>query len=160
VESRRQAGHWEGDLIVGAAQRSAIATLVERKTRFTLLVGLSGGHCAQSVGDALIGAFGRLPSTHPFHPLCGQRLDVLYVKRRAWDSVFVCSGRQMPRDAAEYPFVQVHVRIASSSCRTTVPAAHRTTTELPSTTSSEQRSDDGGNCGCSHRGLRMHNQRP
>jgi IS30 family transposase len=92
VESRRQAGHWEGDLIVGAAQRSAIATLVERKTRFTLLVGLSGGHCAQSVGDALIGAFGRLPSTHPFHPLCGQRLDVLYVKRRAWDSVFVCSG--------------------------------------------------------------------
>jgi IS30 family transposase len=63
VESRRQAGHWEGDLIVGAVQRSAIATLVERKTRFTLLVGLPGGHCAQSVGDALIGAFGRLPST-------------------------------------------------------------------------------------------------
>jgi hypothetical protein len=30
--------------------------------------------------------------THPFHPLCGQRLDVLYVKRRAGDSVFVCSG--------------------------------------------------------------------
>jgi len=63
VESRRQAGHWEGDLIVGAAQRSAIATLVERKTRFTLLVALPGGHCAQSVGDALIGAFGRLPTT-------------------------------------------------------------------------------------------------
>jgi transposase, IS30 family len=62
VESRRQAGHWEGDLIVGAAQRSAVATLVERKTRLTLLVGLPEGHSAQSVGDALISTFSKLPA--------------------------------------------------------------------------------------------------
>ncbi len=61
AESRRQAGHWEGDLIVGAAQRSAIATLVERKTRLTLLVGLPLDHSAQSVGDALIATFAALP---------------------------------------------------------------------------------------------------
>jgi hypothetical protein len=30
--------------------------------------------------------------THPFHPLKGQRLEVLYVKCRAGDTVFVCSG--------------------------------------------------------------------
>jgi hypothetical protein len=30
--------------------------------------------------------------THPFHALCGRRLEVLFVKRRAGDSVFVCSG--------------------------------------------------------------------
>jgi hypothetical protein len=30
--------------------------------------------------------------THPFHPLNGQRLDVLYVKRRVEATVFVCSG--------------------------------------------------------------------
>ena len=30
--------------------------------------------------------------THPFHPLNGQRLEVLYVKRRGADTVFVCSG--------------------------------------------------------------------
>lgn len=30
--------------------------------------------------------------THPFHPLIGQRLEVLYVKRRGGDTVFVCSG--------------------------------------------------------------------
>ncbi|SNR69530.1 Transposase and inactivated derivatives, IS30 family [Haloechinothrix alba] len=62
VETRRQVGHWEGDLIVGAAQRSAIATLVERKTRLTLLVKLDRDHSAPSVGDALIGAFTQLPT--------------------------------------------------------------------------------------------------
>lgn len=61
VQSRRQAGHWEGDLIVGAQQRSAVATLVERKTRFTVLVRLPDGHCAQHVGDALVEAFSALP---------------------------------------------------------------------------------------------------
>ena len=30
--------------------------------------------------------------THPFHPLNGQRLEVLYAKRRGADLVFVCSG--------------------------------------------------------------------
>ena len=29
---------------------------------------------------------------HPFHPLSGQRLEVLFVKRRADTTVFVCSG--------------------------------------------------------------------
>lgn len=61
VESRRQAGHWEGDLIVGSWQRSAIATLVERKTRTTMLVKLVDNHAAQTVGDALIAAFHRVP---------------------------------------------------------------------------------------------------
>jgi transposase, IS30 family len=60
--SRRQAGHWEGDLIVGAAQRSAIATLVERKFRLTVLVPVPQNHTAQTVGDALIGAFAQLPA--------------------------------------------------------------------------------------------------
>ena len=47
VESRRQFGHREGDLLIGAGRRSAIATLVERKARHTILVPLRGGHGAQ-----------------------------------------------------------------------------------------------------------------
>ena len=52
----------EGDLIIGAGQRSAIATLVERKTRLTMLVAIRGGHSAQIVGDALIECLTRLPT--------------------------------------------------------------------------------------------------
>jgi IS30 family transposase len=61
AQSRRQAGHWEGDLIVGAGQRSAIVTLVERKSRTTVLVPVRQDHTAQTVGDALISTFNVMP---------------------------------------------------------------------------------------------------
>jgi len=56
-------GHWEGDLITGAANRSAIGTLVERVSRFTILLHLpSGRHTAEDVRDALVAAMGQLPA--------------------------------------------------------------------------------------------------
>jgi IS30 family transposase len=54
-------GHWEGDLITGAANQSAIGTLVERTTRFVMLLHLPDGHDAIAVRDAMIEAIQALP---------------------------------------------------------------------------------------------------
>ena len=40
IEKREEVGHWEGDLVIGKGQSSAIGTLVERKTRYTYIVKL------------------------------------------------------------------------------------------------------------------------
>jgi len=63
ADSRDMPGHWEGDLITGAANRSAIGTLVERPGRFTILLHLPGGlHTAEAVRDALVQAMAALPA--------------------------------------------------------------------------------------------------
>lgn len=61
VEDRAVPGHWEGDLILGANNRSAIGTLVERSTRFVILLHLPDGHGAEAVRDAVIAAMRELP---------------------------------------------------------------------------------------------------
>jgi transposase, IS30 family len=56
-------GHWEGDLILGStASGSAIGTLVERTTRFTILLHLPGDHTADTVAAAMIEAMSELPA--------------------------------------------------------------------------------------------------
>lgn len=62
AEDRAVPGHWEGDLVFGR-HMSPVATLVERSTRYLLLVSLpAGSHKADVVADALATAVGRLPS--------------------------------------------------------------------------------------------------
>ncbi len=71
VEDRSEAGHWEGDLIIGAANRSAAATLVERVSRHALVVALPHGYTAPDVAAAVTDALARQPA----HLVCSLTWD-------------------------------------------------------------------------------------
>ncbi|MFG1935384.1 IS30 family transposase [Mycobacterium sp. NPDC048908] len=63
VADRAVPGHWEGDLILGStASGSAIGTLVERKTRFVMLLYLPNGHGADAVQEAIVATMAELPA--------------------------------------------------------------------------------------------------
>jgi IS30 family transposase len=61
VEDRAVPGHWEGDLIVGKANRSFIGTLVERHTRYVMLIELGSDARTETVTTALAEQIVRLP---------------------------------------------------------------------------------------------------
>ncbi|MGB3893861.1 MAG: IS30 family transposase [Mycolicibacter sinensis] len=61
VEDRVQVGHWEGDRIMGPGNRSAIGTLVERVTRFVILIHLTTGQSTSTaMRDGIVDALGAL----------------------------------------------------------------------------------------------------
>ena len=63
VEDRAVPGHWEGDLIKGGAgTKSAIGTLVERASRYVMLLHLPDGHGADAVQAAMVEAMSSLPN--------------------------------------------------------------------------------------------------
>jgi len=62
IETRASIGHWEGDLVSGS-KNTHIATLVDRKARFTILLKLAGKD-AESVYRALLKTFKQMPAEY------------------------------------------------------------------------------------------------
>lgn len=63
VEDRAVPGHWEGDLIIGKNGKSAIGTLVERATRYVMLLHLPHGRTAEEVRVAMTATIQTLPAS-------------------------------------------------------------------------------------------------
>lgn len=63
VEDRAVPGSWEGDLITGSEDKSAIGTLVERATGYVLLLHLPDAHGAAEVEQEMIRVMSQLPAT-------------------------------------------------------------------------------------------------
>lgn len=61
ANDRAVPGHWEGDLIMGRRNQTAIGTLVERKTRYCILLHLPKDHTADSVQKEVIRKMKNLP---------------------------------------------------------------------------------------------------
>jgi IS30 family transposase len=62
IEDRAVPGHWEGDLILGSYSRSAIVTLVERSTRYLMMIALPTDHRAETVAAAMAEHITTLPA--------------------------------------------------------------------------------------------------
>jgi transposase, IS30 family len=62
ADDRAVPGHWEGDLLIGKRNATAIATLVERTTGYALLVGLPDGYKPEHVAPALAAKIQTLPA--------------------------------------------------------------------------------------------------
>ncbi len=63
VAERGEGGHWEGDLIIGARNGSAVLTMIERVSRYALLVDLPEGYGAEAVTGAFVEAFESIPAS-------------------------------------------------------------------------------------------------
>jgi IS30 family transposase len=96
VEDRAVPGHWEGDLIIGKGGRSAVGTLVERSTRYVMLLHLAGDHRAETVRDAMTAKIKTLPEHLMRSITWDQGVEMAEHRRFSIDSgvdVYFCDPR-------------------------------------------------------------------
>jgi IS30 family transposase len=127
VEDRVQVGHWEGDCIMGAGNRSAIGTLVERVTRFLILVHVPTRRpTAEAMRDGVADALGAF-APHLRRTLTwDQGRNFRCTNRSPPASAYACSSVTHTRRGSAAP-----MRTRTAYCGTTFPKAPTWPTSRP-----------------------------
>jgi len=73
IDNRKSLGHWEG--VVSGSENTHIATLVDRKSRFTIILKLAGKY-AESVHDALLATFKKMPPPYRKSLTCDRGMEL------------------------------------------------------------------------------------
>ena len=118
VEDRAVPGHWEGDLIIGKDSRSAIGTLVERTTRYVMLLHLPGAHDSITVRDQLVKTMATLPQHLRGSLTWDQGSEMAAHARSPWPRTCPCTSATRPHPGNAGP-----TRTPTGSCASTSPRA-------------------------------------
>jgi IS30 family transposase len=109
VKDRAVPGHWEGDLIFGK-KTTSIGTLVERHSRYVMLLKLPNGHGAEAVRKAMTKRILTLPAQ--------LRRSITWDKERRWQSTSASRSRTACRSTSVTP----RVLGSAGATRTPIPA--------------------------------------
>jgi IS30 family transposase len=118
VADRAVPGHWEGDLIIGKRNLSAIGTLVERTTGYTMLLHLPEGYRPEQVRDALAAKIQTLPET-----LRGSLTWDQGPEMRDWHQVAVAADIDISSATRTRPGSAAPTRTPTGCCGSTPPRA-------------------------------------
>jgi len=133
AEDRAVPGHWEGDLLIGADCRTAVGTLVERTTRYVMLLHLPDGRSASGVEQAMRQAISTLPEQLRRSITWDQGKEMAYHAR--FRSPPACRSTSATPTS---PGNEARTRTPMGSCASTCPRA-RTCPSTPPRTSPNTR---------------------
>ena len=113
-------GHWEGDLLIGKRNATAIATLVERATGYAMLVSLPEGHKPEQVAPALANKVRTLPETLRRTLTWDQGPEM-----RDWKQVHIASGIEVYFCDPHAPWQRATNENTNGLLRQSLPQGHR-----------------------------------